>query len=251
MPDGFFNNENINHIIKEHLEDKIKPYGRIKYAYAIINKENPVNMMVITNYSEWADLYLKNSYQLVDPVIIKCLSSVDGFLWDEDIMLRAQFKLPMLYRMGENYDIKNGCTFTLHDYKNNLALLSIVMGEHCDEATKTAIINERDRLQSLLISTHKKTLSLYQDESDAALPDKRKLGPLTLRESEVIYLASQGKTYAEIACSLNIKVTTIKFLMGNIVKKLGAINAKHAIILGIELKLHPPALSDNSLVQKN
>ena len=240
MPEGFFNDNNINNIIEDYLKDGLKPYGDIKFAYAIINKENPIDMMVLTNYLEWAELYLENSYQLVDPVIMKCLSSVESFIWDEEIMMRAQFKLPMIYRMGKDYNIKNGCTFTLHDYKNNLALLSIVMGENCDETTKNTIINERDRLQSLLISIHKKLLLLYQDESESVVQDEGKSGPLTLRESEVLYLASQGNTYSEIAYRLNIKVTTIKFHMGNIVKKLGAMNAKHAITLGMKLKTHHP-----------
>nr|ACF06195.1 PanR [Pantoea sp. CWB304] len=245
MPDSFFDNKNINDIINDHLAEKIEFYGDVKYAYAIINKENPIEMMVLTNHADWVELYLKNNYQLVDPVIIKCLSSVESFLWDEDIMFKAQYKLPMIFRMGKNYDIKSGCTFVLHDYNNNMALLSIMMGEHCREETKTSILNDRDRLQSLLISAHTKILSLYQEESEIIQQEKKKPGLLTSRENDVLYLASQGKTYSEIACSLKVKEVTVKFHMANVVKKLGVMNAKHAINLGIELKLIHPVITDN------
>ncbi|MBP2170430.1 LuxR family quorum-sensing system transcriptional regulator ExpR [Erwinia toletana] len=36
---------------------------------------------------------------------------------------------------------------------------------------------------------------------------------------------------------LNISVSTVKFHMGNTVRKLGVNNAKHAIRLGIELNI--------------
>ncbi|WP_338063258.1 helix-turn-helix transcriptional regulator [Winslowiella toletana] len=57
------------------------------------------------------------------------------------------------------------------------------------------------------------------------------------RETEILYWCSTGKTYSEIAHMLNISVSTVKFHMGNTVRKLGVNNAKHAIRLGIELNI--------------
>ncbi|WP_222409740.1 LuxR C-terminal-related transcriptional regulator, partial [Yersinia aldovae] len=39
---------------------------------------------------------------------------------------------------------------------------------------------------------------------------------------------------------LGIKRSTVKFHIGNVVRKLGVLNAKHAIRLGIELQLIKP-----------
>ena len=64
--------------------------------------------------------------------------------------------------------------------------------------------------------------------------------PLSTRENEVLYWASMGKTYQEIAIILDVKVRTIKFHIGNIVKKMGVTNAKHAIRLGAEWQLVKP-----------
>uniref|UniRef100_UPI00384ACE79 helix-turn-helix transcriptional regulator n=1 Tax=Brenneria izbisi TaxID=2939450 RepID=UPI00384ACE79 len=60
------------------------------------------------------------------------------------------------------------------------------------------------------------------------------------RENEILYWASMGKTYPEIAMILDIKISTVKFHIGNVVKKLGVLNAKHAIRLGVELQLIKP-----------
>ena len=53
-----------------------------------------------------------------------------------------------------------------------------------------------------------------------------------------------GKTYQEIALILGIKLSTVKFHIGNAVKKLGVTNARHAIRLGIELQLIRPVVTD-------
>ncbi|HEN3643903.1 TPA: helix-turn-helix transcriptional regulator, partial [Yersinia enterocolitica] len=60
------------------------------------------------------------------------------------------------------------------------------------------------------------------------------------RENEIIYWASVGKSYQEIALILGIQSTTVKHHMGKVVKKLGVTNAKHAIGLAVELQLIRP-----------
>lgn len=96
----------------------------------------------------------------------------------------------------------------------------------------------------LLITAHEKITSLYRDmtknNSNKVSNDKE---IFSQRENEILYWASVGKTYQEIALILGIKVSTVKFHIGNAVKKIGAINAKHAIRLGIELQLITPILS--------
>ncbi len=36
----FFNNGTINNAIKNYLDNELKKYGNIKYAYVILNKKN-------------------------------------------------------------------------------------------------------------------------------------------------------------------------------------------------------------------
>ncbi|HHQ6545834.1 helix-turn-helix domain-containing protein [Serratia fonticola] len=45
-------------------------------------------------------------------------------------------------------------------------------------------------------------------------------------------MGQHRETYQEIAIILDVKARTIKFHIGNIVKKMGVTNAKHAIRLG-------------------
>jgi LuxR family quorum-sensing system transcriptional regulator ExpR len=167
------------------------------------------------------------------------------FSWDENLMLNKGVKVPKLFDMARNHDIINGYTFVLHDHNNNLVVLSIMLDKHCDDNIEELIQLNKDKLQMLLITTHEKLTQLYQEQSRKADFEEMNTRELfTSRENEIIYWASVGKSYQEIALILGIKLTTVKYHIGNAVKKLGVTNAKHAIRLGIELNLIRPVLPD-------
>jgi DNA-binding CsgD family transcriptional regulator len=60
---------------------------------------------------------------------------------------------------------------------------------------------------------------------------------LSKRENEVLHWVSAGKTYWEISVILGIKEGTVKFHMGNVVRKLDVFSAKQAIRASVELEL--------------
>ncbi len=246
MSNLFFNNEFINTSIKNYLEKRLKEYNNIKYAYAIMNKRNPADFAIISNRTEWFEFYTKNNYQFIDPVLITASHRVTPFSWDENIMISSGLKLPKIFDMARNYNVINGYTFVLHDHNHNLVVLSIIMDKYCDDNIEEIIKNNQDKLQMLLITTHEKLTKLYQELNDTSYFDKINQKELfSPRENEIIYWASMGKSYQEIALILGIKLTTVKYHIGNAVKKLGVTNAKHAIRLGVELKLIRPVLPDS------
>ncbi|QEW33205.1 LuxR family transcriptional regulator [Erwinia billingiae] len=241
----FFDNQAINTSVKEYLERKLVQFNNIKYAYAIMSKRNPADFSIISNRQEWFKVYIENNFQFIDPVLITALYRMTPFSWDENLMLNKGVKVPKLFDMARNHDIINGYTFVLHDHNNNLVVLSIMLDKHCDENIEELIQLNKDKLQMLLITTHEKLTQLYQEQSRKADFEEMNTRELfTSRENEIIYWASVGKSYQEIALILGIKLTTVKYHIGNAVKKLGVTNAKHAIRLGIELNLIRPVLPD-------
>ena len=147
--------------------------------------------------------------------------------------------------MAKNYNVVNGYTFVLHDHNHNLVVLSIMIDKHCDYNIEERIIANQDKLQMLLITTHDKLTTFYKEVNSPTYFDKmNNKGIFSKRENEIFYWASMGKSYQEIALILGIKLTTIKYHIGNAVKKLGVTNAKHAIRLGVELQLIRPVLPD-------
>ncbi len=241
----FFDNQAINTSVKEYLERKLVQFNNIKYAYAIMSKRNPADFSIISNRQEWFKVYIENNFQFIDPVLITALYRLTPFSWDENLMLNKGVKVPKLFDMARNHDIINGYTFVLHDHNNNLVVLSIMLDKHCDDDIEEQIQINKDKLQMLLIATHEKLTQLYQDQVRSADFEEMNTREIfSNRENEIIYWASVGKSYQEIALILGIKLTTVKYHMGNAVKKLGVTNARHAIRLGIELNLIRPVLPD-------
>ncbi|MFP9229687.1 helix-turn-helix transcriptional regulator [Pectobacterium cacticida] len=235
-------NEIINNTIKNALGRKLKQYGDVKYAYMIMNKKNPSQVVIISNYpSQWVSTYKENNYQHIDPVILTAINKVAPFSWEDNIVINSKLKFSKIFNLSKEYDIINGYTFVLHDNNNNLATLSIMFEEHSPTDIENVIENNKDKLQMLLITIHEKITSLYKEITQN--PQNRKQNDKAIfsqRENEILYWASMGKTYPEIALILDIKISTVKFHIGNVVKKLGVLNAKHAIRLGVELQLIRP-----------
>lgn len=243
MSSLFFSNEFINSVIKSYLEANLQEYNSIKYAYAIMSKTNPADFAIISNKTEWFEFYTANNYQFIDPVLITTSRRVTPFVWGENIKNGSGLKYPNTFEMAKNYNIINGYTFVLHDHNNNLVVLSLFMDDACDENIEEIIKENQHKLQMLLITVHDKLTALYHELNNTSDDDQINQKELfSKRENEVIYWASMGKSYQEIALILGIKLTTVKYHIGNVVKKLGVTNAKHAIRLGVELKLIRPVL---------
>ncbi|KFK93758.1 MULTISPECIES: LuxR family transcriptional regulator [unclassified Serratia (in: enterobacteria)] len=244
MSDLFFNNDFINATIENYLERKLAEYKNINFVYGIINKRNPANIAIISNKKEWFEVYKENNYQFIDPVVITATQRVTPFPWDENIMINSGLKLSRIFDMAKDYGVINGYTFVLHDYNHNLAVLSILIDKQCGGIIEE-IDNNKHKLQMLLLTVHEKLTTLYQELNGKVYFEAMNNQEIfSKRENEIIYWASVGKSYQEIASLLGIKLTTVKYHIGNAVKKLGVTNAKHAIRLGIELQLIRPVLPD-------
>lgn len=238
----FFDSETISSIMKSYFHKELNHYGDVKYAYMILSKKNPTKIIVISNYpDEWVEIYKESNYQHIDPVVLTALNRISPFPWDKNIVINERLKISKIFNFSKKYNIVNGYTFVLHDQNNNLAILSFLLNKFETDNIEEMIENNKDKLQMLLITAHDKITSLYREVnqgcSNKRLNDKE---IFSQRENEILYWASMGKTYQEIALILGIKVSTVKFHIGNVVKKLGVMNAKHAIRLGIELQIIKP-----------
>ncbi len=244
MLSAFNENQTITETLRDHIDRKLSSLGNVEYAYTVVSKKNPSDVLIISSYpDEWVNLYRANNFQLTDPVILTAFKRTSPFAWDENITLMSDLKFTKIFTLSKQYNIVNGFTFVLHDHKNNLALLSIIIANNQQEELEARLSSEHGAMQMLLIDIHEQMYHL----AGASSSGKKKQYPqaskaiFTPRENEVLYWASMGKTYGEIVSIVGISVSTVKFHMGNIVAKLGVSNARQAIRLGVELELITPA----------
>ncbi|CFQ40852.1 quorum-sensing transcriptional regulator [Yersinia frederiksenii] len=246
MHSGFKKNAEIIETLRDYIDRKLIAYGNPKYTYMVINKKNSADIFIITSYpNEWAELYTTNSFQHIDPIVLTALKRFSPFSWDENITILSDLKSSKIFTLSKQYNIVNGYTYVLHDTMNNMAMLSLIMDDSVQQGREDSVSKDRGKLQISLIEIHEKMLMLSQNKGNnperkgVEIPSKAILTP---RENEVLHWASMGKTYQEIALITDITPRTVKYHIGNVVKKLGVINAKQAIRLGVELELIKPVL---------
>lgn len=239
MKNFFSDHDNSDANIRSFLERNLNIYGNFLYSYFIINKKDTGKIKIISNYpGDWLEIYKSHKFQYIDPVVLHALKRTSPFLWDENIDIISGNKLSKIFSYSKKHDITNGFTFVLHDSLNNIALLSLLIERNDMRGSEEAIIKNTANLQMLLIITHEKYYSSLKDHTTTNKMERGHNGGIfSKRENEILYWSSMGKTYQDISIILNIKVGTVKFHMAKVVKKLGVINAKHAIRLGTELNI--------------
>ncbi len=237
MRKNFFSNMVKNESIKKHLENCLAEYGVKDYACAVVNKNNIDNIAIITNMvTYFTDVYLRNDFQRIDPIVINSLNRVSPLIWDENLMINSQWTVRKLFNAVKPYhNVVSGQSFILHAPNNNMALLSLYINKFSMSDIDDKVRRCRNDIQGLLIDLYDRWVELYQEERARNIGSCNDM--LSVREAEILYWSSIGKTYPETARILNITISTVKFHMANIVRKMGVNNAKHAISLGIELNL--------------
>ncbi|RJL55181.1 helix-turn-helix transcriptional regulator [Pectobacterium carotovorum] len=236
----FSSSEIISRVIKGHFNENLDHYDGVKFSFMVLNKKNPSEMIIISSYpDEWVDLYKENKYQHIDPVVLASFNKISPFSWEKSLVINTRLQLAKIFDLSKKYNIIDGYTFVLHDHGDNLAMLSIIVDSSYPDDVEKFIEEKKDTFQMLLIDAYEKIISLCREmiESKKQLNNKE---IFSQRENEILYWASMGKTYLEVAIILGIKTSTVKFHIGNVVKKLGVLNAKHAIRLGVELQLIKP-----------
>lgn len=68
-------------------------------------------MQIINNNPEWFNIYLERKYQFIDPVIIRALSSVEDFFWENKVLLANGYNLTRIFSESSEHNIYQGQTF--------------------------------------------------------------------------------------------------------------------------------------------
>lgn len=137
-------NQTVTETLREYIDRKLSSFGRIEYAYTVVSKKNPSDVLIISTYpDEWVELYRTNNFRLSDPMILTAFRRTSPFAWDENITLMSDLKFTKIFSLAKNYNIVNGFTFVLHDHMNNLALLSVIIANNEQGKLEVRLTSER------------------------------------------------------------------------------------------------------------
>ena len=208
------------------LTAALSALGLDQFAYYSLPREGAVQPEIISNFPrEYYERYRAEKLYRIDSVVEMARHRVTPFAWDTAVTMGEDDS--NIFDIAKHYRITAGYTFVVHDHCGNMGTLHISNHSHDAESFNRLIVDNRAYLQMQLLDTHERYVTHFGPAGFVFARDLH--NPLSERENEVLHWASIGKTYEEIAVILNISERTVKFHMRNVVSKLKAVNAKHAI----------------------
>ena len=208
------------------LTAALKALGLDQFAYYSLPREGAVEPEIISNFPpEYYERYRKEKLYMIDSVVEMARHRITPFAWDTALTMGEDNS--NIFDIARHYRITAGYSFVVHDHFGNMGTLHICNHRYDSESFARLIIENRACLQMQLLDTHERYVAHFGPAGFVFARDLH--NPLSGRENEVLHWASIGKTYEEIAVILDISERTVKFHMRNVVSKLKAVNAKHAI----------------------
>ena len=186
---------------------------------------------------EWVKLYGERGYIEVDPRVTKTYNRNIPFLWDA-----AEFQNdPMcrdFLRDAARYGVCSGVAISFRDPDHGRVLVAINSTvTPVDEERRKFVTKQLGELVLLAMSFHDFFMAHLVDYEPSLMV---RVAPLSARQVQCLELAANGMTSEDIAIKLGIKPRTANFHFGKIKDKLGVLNRKEAIAMGIARGLIRP-----------
>jgi LuxR family transcriptional activator of conjugal transfer of Ti plasmids len=187
------------------------------FAYLALPRRPGGTPQQITTYPPaWAEHYLRNHYERLDPVVVQVLGSTEPFEWGLElgpaVMSKAQHQL--LDEAAE-FGIRCGFTVPIHDGHGAIAAVTFAANDHHTAQFRQRVEEHRRVLQLVAMYFH-------AHARRKLVPDRKIDGvQLSPRELECLEWAAAGKSAWEIGHILGISRHTAAFYLGNAKVKLG------------------------------
>lgn len=216
------------------LNDAIQYLGFTGFAYVIMRAPEGAQdeFWVSTLKTAWIEHYLNNSFENIDPVILKAASTVLPFRWD-NVGLKISGKHKQVLLDASEFGMSNGITIPMRGPGQCYAIFSISTDLHnkdYDDLWK----QHSHLIHILALHAHEAIVAnIYQ-------PPAQSFISLYPRERECLLWTARGKTAWEIGQVLKLSEETVATYLKAATKKLGANNKQHAVVKAIVLGIILP-----------
>jgi DNA-binding CsgD family transcriptional regulator len=178
----------------------------------------------------WLRLYGACGYIEVDPRMTRTDHRAVPLVW-EAADFAGDARCRHFLRDAARFGVASGVALSFRDPRHGRFLVALDSPVAALDDTRKRLI--RDRLGEIVLLA-----MAFHDFFMAHLGDCRpslmtRVTPLSPRESQCLEMAANGLTSEDIAMKLGIKARTANFHFGKIMTKLGVLNRKEAIALGM------------------
>jgi len=185
----------------------------------------------ITTYNnyprEWQDVYLRQGYSEIDPVVTTARRRMGMFSWSaEDASGRSIPKTQRkFYTEAVDHGIRSGLSVPVLGSFGTMLMLTLATSR---ARVSPSMFSDAQRAAHATLAVHYRLKALA--ESPLAAP------PFSLTPKELLCLkwASKGKYMPEIAALIDVQHRTVQHYLDNARAKLNATNLTHAVAIAIE-----------------
>ncbi len=175
---------------------------------------------------EWEIRYAQKDYYLNDNIAKTAFLKKGLIYWPDYIRIpgldeEKNDRSARVMAEAASMGLKDGWLYSLQGRRSTEAAIISLAGRKMEKTERTRKILE-------YLVPH-----LGQAVKQVILNRPREAVRLTPRESEILSWTAAGKTAWEISRILTISQKTVEFHMGNVLKKLDAVNACQAVALGL------------------
>jgi DNA-binding CsgD family transcriptional regulator len=178
----------------------------------------------------WIAEYDQKSYVEVDPRVTHGWTALPPpLIWDRSIA-RGDPKVEAFLERAAAHGIGSGVAIYLHDYESKV-LVALNQSQRVisdpRRAEITRLLGDAMQLASIF------HLIFMKGVVAKGIAPMQQGSPLSARELQCLALAARGMTSIDIGEKLAITDRTVNFHFSNIISKLGALNRKEAIAIGM------------------
>ena len=217
------------------MQSIVRELGFDSFLYGMSAESSPTRrntrfFVWTTLPREWMSLYAERGYIEVDPPVTKTYNRNLPFVWDA-----AEFNDDLLCRNfledAARFGVCSGVAISFRDPDHGRVLVTVNSSiSPIDEARRRFVTRQLGEIVLLAMSFHDFFMAHLVDYEPVLM---LRLDPLSPRQAQCLELAANGMTSEDIAVKLGIKPRTANFHFGKIVTKLGVLNRKEAIAMGI------------------
>ena len=212
-----------------------KLHDLISYDYAIsvvadINRDGTLNAYDAMNLgypSEWIAMYIAHRERERDPIL---RANYQNFRLQYFQEVLKRYEHPKEFKAtAYDFGIKDGYVHGIKNHSGARGSMFCFAGRRIDRDKRMEAI-----LELVVPHLHQAFLRIASLKVDG---DRKVYQTLSLKEKEVLKWLKQGKSTWNISAILKISERTVKFHVGNIMRKLDASSRTHAVAIAIEQRL--------------
>ncbi len=224
------------------MEAIVRELGFDSFMYGMSADPNPTRRDTRTYVwstlpREWETLYGERGYIEVDPRVTRTYNRNVPLVWDA-----AEYECDPLcrdfLRDAARFGVCSGVAISFRDPDHGRLLVAVNSRiTPVDAARRRFVARQLGEFVLLAMAFHDFFMAHLVEYKPSLM---MRVAPLSPRQAQCLEMAATGLTSEDIALKLGIKPRTADFQFGKIVTKLGVLNRKEAIAMGIARGLIRP-----------